>query len=59
MTIGVGTKLGRYEIRSQLGGGGIGEMYRACDMKLSRDIAIKVLPESFTKDVERVASCEI
>ncbi len=42
-----GTKLGPYEITEQLGAGGMGEVYRARDTKLDRDVAIKVLPEDF------------
>src|SRR6202795_2619684 len=55
MTIAAGTKLGRYEIRSQLGAGGMGEVYRARDEKLSRDVAIKILPEAFAQDPDRLA----
>jgi len=50
-----GTNLGVYEIVALLGAGGMGEVYRARDTKLGRDVAIKVLPESFTHDPERVA----
>jgi len=50
-----GTRLGAYEIRSTLGVGGMGEVYRARDTKLNRDVAIKVLPEAFLIDPGRVA----
>jgi len=50
-----GTKLGPYEILSPLGVGGMGEVYRAKDSKLDREVAIKVLPEIFSRDPERVA----
>src|SRR5881398_637114 len=55
MTLGAGTKLGRYEIRSQIGEGGMGEVYRARDEKLNRDVAIKILPEAFAQDPDRMA----
>ena len=55
MTLSTGTKLAHYEISSQLGKGGMGEVYRAKDQKLGRDVAIKVLPEEFAKDADRVA----
>jgi serine/threonine protein kinase/Tol biopolymer transport system component len=54
MSLALGTKLGCYEIRSQLGAGGMGEVYRARDEKLNRDVAIKVLPEAFAQDEERI-----
>src|SRR5947209_19378200 len=54
MTLGAGTKLGRYEIRSQLGKGGMGEVYRAHDSKLGRDIAIKILPADVAVDQQRM-----
>src|SRR6516225_10394235 len=55
MSIGVGTQLGSLEITALLGKGGMGEVYRARDSKLDRDVAIKVLPESFAQDPDRVA----
>ena len=53
-----GTRLGLYEILSPIGKGGMGEVYRARDTKLERDVAIKVLPEEFAKDKERLARFE-
>ena len=50
-----GTKLGPYEIQSPLGAGGMGEVYRAHDTKLGRDVALKVLPEQFAREPERLA----
>ena len=58
MKITEGTKLGRYEIRSLIGVGGMGEVYRAHDPKIGRDVAIKVLPADFSADEERVARFE-
>src|SRR5579863_3988050 len=50
-----GTKLGPYEILSPLGAGGMGEVYRARDSKLNREVALKVLPTAFASDAERMA----
>src|SRR5438270_952003 len=58
MTIDAGTKLGRYEIRSKIGAGGMGEVYRARDEKLNRDVAIKVLPASLSQDTDRLRRFE-
>src|SRR5919202_532324 len=58
MNISPGVKLGRYEIRSKLGEGGMGEIYRARDPKIGRDVAIKVLPPAFSADKERLARFE-
>jgi len=54
----IGTTLGPYEITAKLGEGGMGEVYRATDTKLKRDVAIKVLPAEFTEDRERLARFE-
>jgi eukaryotic-like serine/threonine-protein kinase len=51
----IGKSLGNFQITSQLGKGGMGEVYQAKDHKLGRDVAIKVLPEEFAKDADRVA----
>ena len=55
MPLAAGDKLGHYEILSLLGKGGMGEVYRGRDTKLKRDVAIKVLPETFARDAERMA----
>src|SRR5437667_7305704 len=54
----IGTKLAHYEITGHLGSGGMGEVYQATDSKLGRTVAIKILPESFVRDAERVARFE-
>jgi serine/threonine protein kinase len=58
MTLSAGTRLGPYEILAPLGAGGMGEVYRARDSKLDRDVAIKVLPESVAADPEALARFE-
>ncbi len=55
MSLTAGTRLGPYEVVSAIGAGGMGEVYRAKDTNLNRDVAIKVLPESFALDADRVA----
>lgn len=58
MTIETGTRLGRYEIRSKIGAGGMGEVYRARDQKLNRDVAIKVLPAGLSDSADRLQRFE-
>ena len=58
MPLSPGARLGPYEILSPLGAGGMGEVYRARDTKLEREVAIKVLPEAFAADAERMARFE-
>ena len=55
MAILSGTRLGPYEVAAQIGAGGMGEVYRAHDSKLARDVAIKVLPANFVNDPERLS----
>jgi eukaryotic-like serine/threonine-protein kinase len=55
MSLSIGSHFGSYEITSLLGKGGIGEVYRARDSKLKRDVAIKVLPEEFSRDHDRLS----
>ncbi len=55
MSVTIGTQLGSYEITSLIGKGGMGEVYRARDTKLKRDVAIKILPEEFSRDPDRVS----
>jgi eukaryotic-like serine/threonine-protein kinase len=55
MTLAAGSRLGPYEIVGLIGAGGMGEVYRARDSKLNRDVALKILPEAFAADRERLA----
>ncbi len=58
MSLGVGARLGHYEVTAKLGEGGMGEVWRATDTQLDRDVALKVLPEAFTSDPDRLARFE-
>jgi len=55
MALDPGTRLGPYEVGDQIGTGGMGEVYRATDTNLKRQVAIKVLPEAVAEDTERLA----
>jgi len=55
MALSTGMRIGPYEVAEPIGAGGMGEVYRATDTKLKRDVAVKVLPESFATDADRVA----
>ncbi len=55
MPLTSGSKLGSYEVTALIGQGGMGEVYRARDRKLGRDVALKVLPDVFADDPERLA----
>ncbi|HQZ18662.1 MAG TPA: protein kinase, partial [Vicinamibacteria bacterium] len=58
MTLTSGVRLGSFEITTAIGSGGMGEVYRAKDTKLGRDVAIKVLPAALAQDPERLARFE-
>jgi serine/threonine protein kinase len=55
MSLAPGVRLGAYEVVALIGTGGMGEVYRARDAKLQRDVALKVLPELFALDADRLA----
>ncbi len=55
MSLGVGARLGHYSVTAKLGQGGMGEVWRATDTQLNRDVALKILPEAFATDPDRLA----
>src|SRR6059058_2972689 len=55
MPVSIGVQLGYHEVTALLGKGGMGEVYRARDTKLKRDVAIKILPDEFSRDPDRVS----
>ena len=55
MSLSPGARLGAYNVLSSIGAGGMGEVYRARDTRLERDVALKILPEAFVADAERLA----
>ena len=58
MSLEPGTTIGSYSVTAKIGEGGMGEVYRARDTKLDRDVALKVLPQAFTDDPDRLARFE-
>ncbi len=58
MALSEGTKIGPYEVIGLIGQGGMGEVWQVRDTKLDRDVALKVLPEAFTSDPDRLARFE-
>jgi len=56
MPLAIGSRLGPYEVLGVIGAGGMGEVYRAKDSRLSREVALKVLPGEFSTDAERLAN---
>ena len=53
MSLGVGARLGHYDVTAKIGEGGMGEVWQATDTKLNRQVALKILPEAFATDPDR------
>ena len=58
MPLSVGSRLGHYDVTALIGEGGMGQVYQATDTKLNRQVALKILPEAFATDPERLARFE-
>src|SRR6478672_8579432 len=58
MSLQPGARIGPYEVVAAIGAGGMGEVYRARDTRLQRDVAVKILPDAFARDPERLARFE-
>ena len=58
MALNIGSRLGHYDVTALIGEGGMGQVYQARDTKLDREVALKVLPEAFTQDPDRLARFE-
>ena len=58
MALNPGTRLGSYQVTAKIGAGGMGSVYQATDTKLNRQVALKILPEAFAEDPDRLARCQ-
>ncbi len=58
MSLTVGSRFGHYDVTAKIGEGGMGQVYQATDTKLNRQVALKILPEAFAEDPDRLARCQ-